>query len=155
MKMQILFLIITGALLGCQQPVDTKAEGEKLMQISKEWSQSASSRDLEKTLSYWADDAMVIAGGDPVLTGKQAIRQMVEGSYKNPSFQISWEPQTVEISKSGDLGYLVENTKISVNDSTGKPTVSQFKGITIWKKQSDGSWKNVVDILSPLPAQNK
>jgi uncharacterized protein (TIGR02246 family) len=155
MKRQISILLISVAFLSCHQSIDTKAEGEKLLQISRDWSQSASSRDLEKTLSYWADDATVISGGDPVLSGKQAIRQMVEGSYKNPSFQISWEPGTVEISKTGDLAYMLEDTKISVNDSTGKLMVSKFKSVTIWKKQPDGSWKNVVDVLSPLPAEKK
>jgi len=154
--MKILSLVITSALLSCQQqPVDTRAEGEKLMQLSRDWSQMAASRDLEKTLSYWADDAVVISGGDTIRRGKQSIRQMVEGSFKNPGFQISWEPQTAEVSKSGDLGYLLENTTITVKDSTGKSIVSQFKGITIWKKQADGTWKNEVDILSPLPAEKK
>jgi uncharacterized protein (TIGR02246 family) len=156
MKKEIYILIAVLSLLSCQhQSIDTKAEGEKLMQISRDWSQAAASRNVEKTLSYWSDDAIVIASGDPVLSGKQAIRQMVEGSFKNPGFQISWEPQSVEIAKSGDLGYLLENSTITVNDSTGKSVVSQFKGITIWKKQDDGSWKNVVDISSPIPAEKK
>jgi uncharacterized protein (TIGR02246 family) len=156
MRKQLSFVIAVIAFVSCkQQSVDSKAEGEELMQLSRDWSQSAASGNVEKILSYWADDAVVISSGDPVLSGKQAIRQMVEGSFKNPGFQISWEPQTVEIAKSGDLGYLLENTRISVNDSTGKPIVSQYKGVTIWKKQADGTWKNVVDILSPLPAQKK
>lgn len=29
------------------------------------------------------------------------------------------------------------------------------KGVTIWKKQADGTWKNVVDISTPDPSQNK
>jgi uncharacterized protein (TIGR02246 family) len=157
MKREISFLVAIFIFVSChqQQSVDTKAEGEKLMQLSRDWSQAAANRNVEKILSYWSDDAVVIAGGDPVISGKQGIRQMVEGSFKNPGFQIGWEPQTVEIAKSGDLGYLLENTQITVNDSTGKPVVSRFKGITIWKKQDNGTWKNVVDILSPLPPEKK
>jgi len=78
---------------------------------------------------------------------------MVEGSYKIPGFHISWEPQSAEVSKSGDLGYLLERTQIIINDSTGKPVTQYYKGITIWKKQQDGSWKNVVDVLSPDSSQ--
>ena len=156
MKKNTAIVVLLSALLSCQQKsVDTKAEGEKLMQLSREWSQAAASRNVEKTLSYWADDAIVISGGEPVLKGKEAIRQMVEGSYQNPSFQISWEPQSAEVSKSGDLGYLIEDTKIKVNDSTGKPVINQYKVVTIWKKQTDGTWKNVVDVLSQLPSDNK
>jgi len=61
MKKNILFFILI-ALTSCnQENFDTKAEGEKLMQVSREWSRSASSRNLEKTLSYWADDAVVFS----------------------------------------------------------------------------------------------
>jgi conserved hypothetical protein len=136
-----------------QQNVDTKAEGEKLMQVSREWSKSAQSGDVEKILNYWADDAVVISAGQPTLKGKKEIRQMVEGSFKSPGFKISWEPESAEISKSGDLGYLIEHDDMTMNDSTGNPVTQHYKSITIWKKQTDGSWKNVVDVMSPVSSK--
>lgn len=155
MKKNAFYTLILLISIGCsQQDVDVNKEGEKLMQLSREWSKSASSRDVEKILSYWTDDAVVISAGQPVLKGKNAIRQMVEGSYKNPSFDISWEPKSAEVSKSGDLGYLIEDSQITVNDSTGKPITQHFKSVTVWKKQADGTWKNVVDVMSPESYQN-
>ena len=136
-----------------QQNVDTKTEGEKLMQLSREWSKSASSRDVEKVLNYWADDAIVISGGQPILKGKKEIRQMVEGSFKTPGFHIMWEPESAEISKSGDLGYLIEHDDMMMNDSTGKPITQHYNSVTVWKKQADGSWKNVVDVMSPMSSK--
>ena len=147
-----IILIFAGCftMLCCQnQKIDMKAEGEKLMQTSRDWSKAAEDRDVEKTLNYWSDDATVISAGAPVLKGKEAIRGMLEGSLKNPNFSISWKPVSVEIAKSGDMGYLIENSKIIMKDSTGKATVQNFEAVTIWKKQQDGSWKNVVDIMSP------
>jgi len=135
-----------------QKETDTKAEGVKLMQVSREWSQQAATRDVEKILSYWADDAVVLSAGEPPLNGKAAIRRMIEGSFKNPGFQISWEPKTADISKSGDMGYLLEDSKITVTDSTGKRVTQNFKTVTVWKKQSDGSWKAIVDVMSPAPS---
>lgn len=137
--------------LSCQhKKFDTKAEGEKLMQASRDWSKAAEARDVEKTMTYWSDDATVISVGEPELKGKQAIRGMVEGSIKNPDFNISWEPISAEISENGDMGYLLENSKITLKDSTGNTKVQNFKTVTIWKKQEDGSWKNVVDVMSPV-----
>jgi uncharacterized protein (TIGR02246 family) len=139
------------AFVSCnQQEVDTKAEGEKLMQTSREWSKVAASRNADSILRYWTDDAVVLSAGDPELKGKDAIRGMVEGSFKNPGFQISWEPESVEVSKSGDLGYLMENTRMIYPDSAGKEMTRNFKAVTIWKKQADGSWKCAVDVLSPV-----
>jgi len=140
-------LLIT---ISCQQKkVDTKQESEKLMQTSRDWSVAANSRDIEKILSYWTDDAILFSAGEPELKGKKAIREMVEAAMKNPGFSISWEPLSAEVSESGDMGYLIEKTKIIEKDSTGKEKIMTFKVVNIWKKQKDGSWKNAVDIMSP------
>ncbi|MDP2688005.1 MAG: nuclear transport factor 2 family protein [Aequorivita sp.] len=146
----ILIFIAIFSLSGCQnEKVNVKVEGENLMQASRDWSKAAEARDVEKTLTYWSDDAIVISAGQPELKGKQAIRGMVEGSIKDPNFNISWEPISAEISENGDMGYLLENSTITMKDSTGKETVQNFRTVTIWKKQADGSWKNVVDVMSP------
>ena len=143
------------AIVSCnQQKVDTKAEGEKLMKLSKEWSDVAGTGDVDKTLSYWADEALVMSAGQPTLKGKAAIQQMVEESYKMPGFRISWQPQSVEVSESGDMAYMIENSQISFTDSTGKAVTLKNKGVTIWRKQPDGSWKNAVDISTSDPTQN-
>ena len=149
-------IVNTLLLLSCSQSkVDKKAEGEKVMQLSRDWSQAAYAGDIEKTVSYWADDALVMSAGQPALKGKVAIRQMVEESYKMPGFRISWQPQNVEVSESGDMAYLIGSSQISFADSTGKPITVHSKAVEIWRKQADDSWKNVVDISTPDPVQNR
>ena len=152
MKKNILVAAILIIIYSCnQQKADTKSEGEKVMQTSRDWSQITSTRDVGKILDYWADDAVVISGGQPILKGKKEIRKMVEESFKTPGFKISWEPQSVEVSQSGDLAYLIEKQTMSMNDSSGKTITIFSNGVTVWKKQSDGSWKNVADISTPEP----
>ncbi len=132
-----------------QKKADTKEESEKLMQASRDWAVAANSRDIEKIMSYWTDDAIMYSAGEPELKGKKAIREMVEASMKDTNFSITWEPVSAQVSESGDMGYLLENSKITLKDSTGKAKIMTFKGVTIWKKQKDGSWKNVVEVMSP------
>lgn len=150
----IISVLLVLTIISCSQPkVDKQAEGEKVMQISKEWSEVASSGNVEKTVSYWADNAVLMSSGQPPLNGKQAIKQMVEESFKVPGFRISWQPQSVEVSESGDMAYIIENSQVAFNDSTGNTVTLNNKAVTIWKKQSDGTWKNVVDISTPTTSQ--
>ena len=128
--------------------IDTKAESEKLMQASRDWSKEAGQRNIEKALSYWQDDAIMISPNQPTLKGKQAISEMVKGSYADSSFSISWEPVSAEVSNDGSMGYIIETSSITMKDSTGVHT-QNFNAVTVWKKQTDGSWKNVVDMMSP------
>ena len=145
-------ILFASFILGCtQEKVDTKAEGEKVMQLSKDWSKVAATGDVTKTVSYWADDAILMSPGQPVLKGKDAIKKMVEESFKMPGFRISWEPQNVVVSESGDMAYIIEDSQMAYSDSTGKSIIQNSKAVTIWRKQADGSWKNVVDISTPVP----
>ncbi len=139
----ICFLFI----LACGGPkIDTVAEGEKLMRVSRDWSNAAASGNIDSILSYWADEAMVMEPGYPALKGKKEIRNMLDEASKAPGFKISWEPQQAMISKGGDMGYLVERTQVTVNDSLGNPHTQHYKAVTIWQKDAEGNWKNVVDI---------
>ena len=133
--------------------VDTKAEGEKLMQVSRDWSKAAAGDSIDKVLSDWADDAIVMSPGQPPIKGKDAIRKMVEESSKIPGFKISWEPLSVAVASSGDMAYMIEQNQITVSDSTGKPITEYNKAVTIWRKEVDGSWKNIVDTWNSEPAQ--
>jgi ketosteroid isomerase-like protein len=148
-----LVALLSMSLISCQVKtdleVDSKAEAEKLMQISRDWSKAAVSRNVEETLKYWADDAVIISAGEPDLKGKDAIRKMVEGGFNDPGFEISWEPLSADVSQSGDLGYLLEESKITLKDSLGNVQTERFKSVTIWKKDAQGTWKNVVDVMSP------
>lgn len=153
---QIIFIAHVLLLLSCNQTkVDKKAEGEKVMQMSREWSKAAAAGDVEKIISFWSDDAVVMSAGQPVLSGKQAIRKMVEDSYKMPGFRISWQPQSVEVSESGDMAYIIANSQISFADSTGNPITIHNKAVEIWRKYADGSWKNAVDISTPQSPPGK
>ncbi len=145
-------LVITSCI---HKKVDTRAEGEKLMQISREWSKVAATGDVEKTMSYWADTARFLSSGSPVLNGKKEIRAMVEQSGKIPGFQISWEPISVSVSEGGDMAYMIEQNKVTVNDSLGRPMVKYGKAVTIWKKDSRGAWKNVVEIGVDDPVKER
>ena len=131
----------------CTQPnIDTTSEGERLMQVSRDWSNTAATGNVDSILSYWADDAIVMEPGRPALHGKDEIRAMLEGASKVPGFRISWEPLAVSVSESGDMAYLIERSQVTVNDSVGNPQTQSNKAVTIWRKGADGKWRNVVDI---------
>jgi ketosteroid isomerase-like protein len=152
--MKYLSVLLFIGLTSCgDHSVDSKIEGARLMQISRDWSKSAATDSMEKILSYWAEDALVMSPGQSPIQGKTAIREMIAGTSKIPGFKISWEPLSVSISKSGDMAYMIEQNQITVNDSLGKPITEFNKSVTIWRKEADGSWKNIVDMWNAEPSQ--
>lgn len=154
MSYKLIAVLVMVTMISCtQKKVDTKAEGEKLMQLSREWSKHASTRDVDKIVSFWSDDAVLFSNGRPAVNGKNELRKMVEESMNIPGFKISWEPVTAEVSESGDMAYIIEKNEMTVPDSTGRPVVIKGNVVTVWKKNAAGEWKAVVDISADQAAQ--
>ncbi|HRO86381.1 MAG TPA: DUF4440 domain-containing protein [Niabella sp.] len=150
------FLLIA-ILMSCNnQKADTKVEEEKLRQTIKDWTMLLDKDSLERTVSFWTDDAIMMMPGQPVIKGKKAIEEMVANSRKIPGFKIVWEPPTeVDVSENGDRAYTFQRNQITMNDSLGKPMTQYNKSVSIWKKQADGSWKDAVVIWNAESPQNK
>ena len=123
------------------------------MQTSREWSKVAEAGDMEKVASYFADDAVMMSAGAQPVRGKQAIRAYLAEAAKIPGFKIRWEP--IEGKVSGDMGYLLERTHMTMIGPEGTPVTDTMQAITVWRKAPDGTWKNVVDASIPAPEAPK
>ena len=146
----VLFIIVS-----CNQSqVDLKAEEATIMKADSTWAALAKeSKDADKIVSYWADDAVVLAPGQPMVKGKDALRKMVEDSKNIPGFSITWKSSDIHFSPDGKLAYMSGENLMTMNDSTGKKVSMPGRGYTIWRKESDGTWKCIVDIWNNAPAQ--
>lgn len=147
-------LLVAVLVAGCSSTparVSVEDEAAMLMRLSREWSQVAATGDLERTLSYWADDAVMMVPGQPPIRGKAAIRTFLESSASVPGFTVKWEPLEAHVSASGDLAYLIERNQFSFKDASGSVVTDSNKAVTVWRKQRDGTWKNVIDMWNADP----
>ena len=76
------------ACASASRPSDVEAE---IRRLDAEWSRAAESRDVERAVSFWSDDAVVFPPGSPPVEGKAAIREFVTKSLQTPGFSISWK----------------------------------------------------------------
>jgi uncharacterized protein (TIGR02246 family) len=159
MRRGVLVAILTagglvGGGCGMRVNVDKSGEAEELRKLDEQWSAAAAKNDLEATLSFYADDAVVLPGNAPIAANKKAIREVWAGML-GPGTAVSWKVTNAEVAKSGELGYLYGTYELTIKDAKGGPPV-QDKGklVEIWKKQADGKWKCIVDTYNsdlPLP----
>ena len=151
----VVFILTFATACQTQATADTRAADEAaLRKLDDEWSKAAaSSRDVEKTVSYYSDDAVVMPPNIPTLTGKEPIRALWKSMVESPSFSGGWQATKVDIARSGDLAYVSGNYEFKETDAGGKPITDKGKYLEIWKKQTDGSWKCVADMFnSDLPS---
>ncbi len=153
-----LALFLLASACSQQTPVDTRAADESAIRsLDAQWSKAAGANDLEGTVSYYTDDASLLPPNAPIATGKQAIRA-VWASLLGPDVSVSWQVSKIEVSRSGDLAYVMGVYVLTMKDPQGKPVTDHGKLVEVWKKQTDGQWKTVTDIFNsdlPLPAPPK
>ncbi|HXQ25222.1 MAG TPA: SgcJ/EcaC family oxidoreductase [Candidatus Acidoferrales bacterium] len=149
-------VLVMVAVTGCtaQRKANLAAQEAAIRATDASWLAAATSHDLERILPFWSDDATILPPGAPAVVGKEAIRQYVSGAFATPGFSITWTTDTVEVSQSGDLAYSAGTDRISVTAPDGKSVTEVNRGVAIWKKQPDGSWKCVMDVMSPAAALN-
>ena len=152
-----LCLFLLSILTACQSGAtsDTRAaDADALRKLDDEWSRAIGARDVEKAISYYADDAVVMPPNIPTLTGKEPIRSLWKSMLDSPSFTGGWKATKVEVARSGDLAYVSGNYEFNEKDDSGKPIADKGKYLEVWRKQTDGSWKCVAGMFnSDLPAQ--
>ncbi len=147
-----LVLALTSSMLGCRAGIDVEAERASLRQADQDWAATAAAgADVERIIAYWTDDAKVYPPGMPVVEGKAAIREFVAGSMQIPGFEVSWQPEEVIVSPDGQLGYTTGTNRFTAPDPQGNLVTTLGRYITVWRKESDGSWKCVIDIWNTGP----
>ena len=136
-------------LVGQTPAPDTRAADEAAVRAaSAEWAKVAAAKDLEKTLSYYADDASMFPFNMPVITGPEARRKAWAGWFSLPELVFFNAATKVEVAKSGDLAYEIGTFKESFKDDKGTPVNLVGKYVVVWKKQSSGQWKAIIDIFN-------
>ncbi len=145
----IVLVIVVAAGCGARNKVNLSSEETAIRRTDADWLAASSSHDLERVLPFWSDDATILAPGMPPIVGKDAIRKYVSGAFATPGFAISWKTDKVNVSQSGDMAYSSGTDRISMNTPDGKSVTEENAGVAIWKKQPDGSWKCVLDVMSP------
>jgi uncharacterized protein (TIGR02246 family) len=150
-------LLASAFLVSCGAPsADLTAEEKTIQALDEQWSTAASKNDVDATVSFYADDAVVLGPNSSIAKDKKSIRDGWVAMLA-PGNQLTWKQTKTELAKSGELGYSYGTYQLTMKDPKGGPdTKDTGKFLEIWKKQADGKWKCIVDTynsdLPPAPA---
>jgi len=138
--------------LSISQPVSLESLAKNqppeliLRNLDAQWSKAAAARDLERTVAYYSEDAIVLPPNAARATTKQAIRNVWKDLLASPGLVITWKPKKVELANSGDMAWVSGTYYLIMNDANGKQINDRGKYLEVWKKQGDGNWKCGADI---------
>jgi ketosteroid isomerase-like protein len=106
---------------------------------------SLTAGDVEAHLAILTDDCIMMPPGDQAVVGHEAVRAWSEAFVA--MFELSGEYTGSEIVVVGD--WAIENytaaLRITPRDG-GEAAMETIKGIHVYRRQADGSWKIAQDV---------
>ena len=103
-------------------------------------------RDAGQTADLYMADATLLPIAEPLITGRDAIRQEWAKTFGIPGFQNRARTTRLEVSAAGDLGFTQGTYESAMTGTDGRPTVERGKWVTVWRRDAEGRWRVATDI---------
>jgi uncharacterized protein (TIGR02246 family) len=131
------------------------ADVQAIRDTEKQWNQDFVAKDAAKLAAHYSDDAILMTPGMDAMSGRDAIQKGVQGLVADPALSLKFEATKVDVASSGDLGYTRGTYTMTMTDPKSKKVINDHGSyVTDYRKQADGSWKAVADIVTsevPMP----
>jgi ketosteroid isomerase-like protein len=151
MKKTLIILFASSILTGCNRSpvVDVRAEAEAIKKIEDQWTAAIIAKDINKIMGIFGPEAVVMNPNTPACVGLQSIRKSQELWFSDTTVfhdTFTSTVDTIEVSASGDLAYVIGHSHLNISTSGGIGIVDETdKWVTIYRK-INGEWKSIVDI---------
>ena len=143
----VLYVVLAATLSACAPTQSPEALKEELLDVDRAFSQASVEKGQTTAfLEYMAPEAVIYPMvGDPIRGIDEFSQIMAAPASGASEARLEWEPYFADISLSGDIGYTLGKYRATFPQADGEPQVSQGNYITVWKRQSDGTWRFVFD----------
>ena len=150
MQKQIFMLLAFMALgltyMACKAP-STKADVEAINSMRERAVPVFNRGDVDAIMSFFTDDAVVMAPNSPPAIGKDAVRSLWQAFFGQ--FTAEETLSSHEILMFGDWAFERGSYTVTLTPkSGGGPIQDNGKIIFVWQRQPDGSWKIARDMWS-------
>jgi ketosteroid isomerase-like protein len=142
----LLSLSLSTFIFSCKtmSPLQTTKSKQEIIETERLFAEKTKRDGVAAAFLDFADDNAVLNRNDKLVKGKSDIKKNFE-HQKTKIISLTWVPDFVEVSLSGDLGYTYGEYQITYIDKEGKELTDKGIFHTVWKKQKDGKWKFVWD----------
>ena len=146
-KVTLILLQLIILLYGCSSNEDSIKKWEKeIVDTEAAFAELVQKEGIEKGFLAFAADDVVVKRGKKVIEGKEALRQSyLKDEPDSGTISLTWKPDFVSVSSSGDLGYTYGKYVYKQTDTLGNTNEDTGIFHTVWRRQKDGQWRFVWD----------
>jgi uncharacterized protein (TIGR02246 family) len=101
--------------------------------------------DVAGVMSLWADDGVLMPPHHPSVHGRPQIERYFSELFQRLRFNFSFASSQIQLS--GETAFERVHYNASAWPADGGPEIRDVgKGLHVYRRESDGSWKLVADI---------
>ena len=146
-------LAVTGCMRDPKTTADTSKIADSIKAQEAQWEKAYADKDVNALAAEYSDDAALGGPGDPLATTQVDRRKAITALVNDPNFKLTFASDRVLVASAGDLATSRGHYTITMTDkATGKPVTSSGTFLTVYKRQPDGAFKAVEDMIIPGPA---
>jgi uncharacterized protein (TIGR02246 family) len=126
-----------------------EADVTAIKEVLNQYAVAANAGDFDLWISLWADDGVRMAPDAPAIIGKEQIREAMKSAFDQMNLDIAISIEDARVH--GDLGLTRCKYRIDMTPRAGGETIHAMrdgKALTLYERQSDGSWKIVYDCFN-------
>ena len=116
----------------------------EIVAIETAWAAAQNAKDVKAIMAMYADDAVSMPDGEPMVSGKAAIQKKQEADYAKPSTYASIAFETLDVYAQGNV--VTEVGKTMYKDAAGK-TTGGGKYMAVYEKR-DGKYLCIREIYN-------
>lgn len=139
-------------LLACSLAITADKPASKaaaqLRQAELDFAKAFADRDVGRFASFVAENAR-FNGGGKLTQGKAAVVESWTEMMKNTDLTLTWEPDVVETSAAGDLGYTNGPYVLTLKKPDGTTVTQRGRFASVWRRGKDGKYRVELDSGSP------
>jgi uncharacterized protein (TIGR02246 family) len=143
------FLLLFVLILSSCIPTETDEDVETAVNAAyQEYASSLNAGDADRWVALWTEDGVQMPSGRPANVGKETIASGLHGALERFSFS-DMQINTEEVQVAGDWAYARGTYTVTYLPKDGSdPIFIDGKYMSIFQKQSGGSWKLHRDIFN-------
>ena len=116
----------------------------EIVTIETAWAAAQNAKDVNALMALYAEDAVSMPDGEPMVTGKAAIQKKQKADFAKPSTYASIAFETLDVYAQGNVA--TEVGKTMYKDAAGK-TTGGGKYIAVYEKR-DGKYLCIREIYN-------
>ncbi|WP_183114754.1 YybH family protein [Flagellimonas pelagia] len=147
-KISLPFMVLLVFFFSCKKETNIsmlESWKREILATEKAFSELSEKEGVAKAFETYCANDVVMMRNNKLVKGKDGLKAYFSHQTSSSNFKLSWKPDFVDVSSSGDLGYTYGKYQLTYKDSTGAQVQNTGIFHTVWKRQPDQSWKFVWD----------